>query len=88
MNFIFLLFSCRTTFGLRAKDYPDKLRGHEILISNKQNGCAFMGGVLHQILHAFGFPHENAREDRKDFVEIHWKNIKEGMFSKSNILGL
>ena len=28
-------------------------------------GCAYKGSVLHEIMHAMGFFHENTRQDRK-----------------------
>ena len=78
-NLHFFFFSCKTTYGRREKDFEEKVLGHEILISTATNGCAFMGGVLHQILHALGFAHEHARDDRDKYVEVHSDNIKPGV---------
>jgi astacin len=33
--------------------------------------------VVHEILHALGFNHEQSRNDRNDFVQIHWDNIED-----------
>lgn len=33
------------------------------------------GTVLHELMHVLGFMHEHTREDRDEFVEIHWDNI-------------
>jgi hypothetical protein len=36
-----------------------------------------MGTVLHELMHTLGVLHEQSREDRDNFVEIKWDNIKE-----------
>lgn len=33
--------------------------------------------VLHEIMHALGFVHEQQREDREDLIEVLWDNIEE-----------
>lgn len=35
--------------------------------------------VSHEILHALGFPHEHARPDRDQFVQINYANIVDGL---------
>ena len=33
------------------------------------------GVIMHEILHALGWVHEHSRNDRDEFVEVHWENI-------------
>ena len=42
------------------------------------SGCGMHFIVVHEILHALGFYHEQSRYDRNNYVEIMWENIKPG----------
>lgn len=41
------------------------------------NGCNHKGTILHEIMHALGFWHEQSRPDRNLYVEVLWENIEQ-----------
>merc|ERR1719436_1836343 len=47
-------------------------------LSLSDPGCVHTGTVQHELLHAMGFHHEQARPDRDSHVEIKWQNISPG----------
>ena len=53
------------------------MRGGQQFI-NLAAGCLF-GQTVHEICHAAGLWHEQSREDRNNFVTIHFDNIQPGM---------
>lgn len=59
--------ACSSRVGMR--------RGVQHMIIDG-NSCS-KGSVIHELLHALGFLHLHTSNNRDDFIEINWKNIKE-----------
>ncbi len=56
----------------------DKIRSFVVSNIFSGAGCMHHGIVLHELLHAAGFWHEQSRPDRDDHVYIQWSNIERG----------
>ncbi|XP_063238329.1 hatching enzyme 1.2 [Bacillus rossius redtenbacheri] len=62
-------------------------RGGGQVINLQTKGCVHHGIVVHEMLHALGFYHQQSAPERDDFVTINWQNIKTGKehnFQKHN----
>ncbi|CAL8091364.1 unnamed protein product [Orchesella dallaii] len=47
-------------------------------MSLQSPGCMSMGTIMHEMIHALGFFHEQSRPDRDDFVTIRLQNVQPG----------
>jgi len=48
-------------------------------LSLQTGGCTIIGTVIHELLHALGFYHEQSRPDRDSYVRILSQNVQNGM---------
>lgn len=57
-------------------------------VVNLQNpGCVHHGVVVHELMHALGFYHQQSAADRDEWVKINWENIKPGNASIISMIG-
>lgn len=52
--------------------------GHGQVLNLQNPGCVHHGVVVHELMHALGFYHQQSAADRDEWVTIHWENIKSG----------
>jgi len=45
-------------------------------VSLQANGCIYHGTILHELMHAVGFWHEQSRSDRDDYLNVYLDNVE------------
>ena len=79
---LFLLKTLPMTFltcSFRCYSYVGEIGGRSQDVSIGQ-GCEYKGIVIHELMHALGFYHEQSRFDRDQYVRIDFSNIQAGMY--------
>ncbi|XP_068678798.1 meprin A subunit alpha-like isoform X2 [Montipora foliosa] len=64
-----------------GKKYWRQNHGQELSLGP---GCNRKSTVMHEIMHAIGFWHEQSRPDRNLYVEVLWENIQDGQAHNFN----
>ncbi|XP_065674393.1 zinc metalloproteinase nas-4 isoform X2 [Hydra vulgaris] len=63
--------------GYGCYSYVGKQGGSQVISIG--TNCEYKGTVMHEILHALGFYHEQSRLDRDDFIRVKFENVRSGL---------
>ncbi|CAG7818199.1 unnamed protein product, partial [Allacma fusca] len=61
--------------GFGCWSYVGRQGGGQLLNLQAPN-CLYKGTVIHELMHAIGFFHEQSRPDRDAYVTVNWPNIR------------
>lgn len=73
--------SNRSLLSLGCWSYVGK-QGGEQEVSIRSNGCDDKSTVVHELMHAIGYFHEQSRPDRDAHIKINYGNIYSGYASQ------
>ena len=45
-------------------------------VVNLAHDCMYLATVIHELMHAIGFIHEQSRPDRDKYIQVYLKNVK------------
>ena len=72
---VWLFCDCLRCWSSVGKKYWRQNHGQELSLGR---GCNHKGSIIHELMHALGFWHEQSRPDRNLYVEVLWENIQDG----------
>lgn len=78
-NFLFITGNesgCWSSVGMKGEG------GQQLNVNSPK--CVKKGVVIHELLHAAGFYHQQSASNRDDYVKILWENISDGHESNFN----
>ena len=77
IDFFLLRYYFLSCYSAVGRQYLMTGIGQDLSLGSR---CNHKGIVMHLIMHAIGFWHEQSRPDRNLYVEVLWENIQDGKF--------